>query len=296
MLHEKFSKTFSDSVKRHWGYYVYIDRQLYLRHNLTEILRETRKILKSIKNEKFDLVVDFQGFGETALITWLSGTESRWGFPRSDFRKRFYNFYLQQVKSQHAIEHNIELLETAGLKTVEVKNNYKPSQDILHKALQMFYSFGYVPDKPTIFIQPFTHFENKNWPLQNFLELAQYLDNKGGQIIFGGGPGDKDKLQEIAKRFPVTAGKASIMENVGLMWLSTLVVGGDTGLLHIATAMGKPVIMLMGPTRPERYGPYGHPERVITANDTKDIRTINVEQLIHKIQKEFEDIVEKNIS
>ena len=80
------------------------------------------------------------------------------------------------------------------------------------------------------------------------------------------GPGEEDLASELARR---SGGAAVVADGVGLPEFtararaSRLVIGGDTGPLHLAHAVGAPVLMAMGPTDPNRHGPYGSPERVI---------------------------------
>jgi ADP-heptose:LPS heptosyltransferase len=64
------------------------------------------------------------------------------------------------------------------------------------------------------------------------------------------------------------------------MKLSTVVVGGDTGLLHLALALGQRIIMLMGPTRPEDFGPYNRFDWTIVSEGSTDIKQIGIERVI----------------
>ncbi len=99
--------------------------------------------------------------------------------------------------------------------------------------------------KPVLFIQPFTSSPHKNWPLQNYLAVARHWCKRGVQVVFGGGSGDLAALEPArVENVPVLAG-VPLLVTAGLMQLSTLVLGGDTGMLHLANAQGKRALMLV---------------------------------------------------
>ncbi len=264
------------------------DREVYKQKKLKEIFCETKALLHSIQKENFDLIIDLHGFGETALLSWLSGTKSRWGNSNHKFRSIFYTLNVKRDNHNHIhiIDRQLDFLIKAGLKLGTINNNYVLPNSEISKAQQLLEEFGYSSLKPTIFIQPFTYHSFKNWPLDNYLQYAEYWNQRGVQIVFGGGPADKEKLTKIAAKYPVTAGKASLLTNAGLMGCSSLIIGGDTGLLHIATAMGKQVLMLMGPTSPKGSCPYKHPDWVISATDKK-MDSIQLDQVIAYTKKIF---------
>jgi ADP-heptose:LPS heptosyltransferase len=267
-----------------------IDRQLYKRKNLKEIFNESKSILHSLRKEKYDLVIDFHHFGETVLMSWLTGSKNRWGDAISKFQACFYTWNLSKKKltSKHSADKNFELLVRAGLKPFPVKNNFMLPDEELMKAKQLLTEFHYSFDKPMIYIQPFTHRIYKNWPLSNYIQFAEYWENHGVQIIFGGGPADRESLTAVAGKFPVTAGKASLLTNAGLMKLSNLVIGGDTGLLHVATALGSRVLMLMGPSHLTSFHPYQHIDWVIS-DPGKKMENISVNQVIEYTRHIFNE-------
>src|SRR5262249_28400355 len=134
--------------------------------------------------------------------------------------------------------------------------------------------------RPTLFFQPFTSMRHKDWPLENYLALARHWGDRGVQILFGGGPGDRAKLQPVHEAgFSVFAG-VPLLTTAGLMKLSTLVVGGDTGLLHLAVAMNRRVIMLMASARPGKPHPFQHADWAITPADQQDVSRIEVSAVI----------------
>jgi ADP-heptose:LPS heptosyltransferase len=258
-----------------------IDRDLYRRRNPAEIYRSVVDLVAQLRKGRFNLAVDFQGFNETALLAWVSGAKQRWGFLRRQKKQPLYTMgYLSRPLHHLPIDINREILLAGGLAEKPVNNRYRLHHEELEKAGHLFGQFGLSPRKTTIFIQPFSNDSAKNWPLERFITYADYWADRGVQIIFGGGPSDADRLQTVAAKYPVSAGKAGLLTVAGLMKLSTVVVGGDTGLLHLALALGQRIIMLMGPTRPEDFGPYDHFEWTIVSEGSTDINQIGIERVI----------------
>jgi heptosyltransferase-1 len=120
-----------------------------------------------------------------------------------------------------------------------------------------------------IVLQPGARWPTKRWPLESFAELARQCAGLGSdfRVAVLGGEEDKTLGQTIAAASPdhcldLTA-KLSLLEMVEWIRLSELMITNDTGPMHVAAALGKPVVALFGPTEPRRTGPYGQVERVL---------------------------------
>lgn len=257
-----------------------IDRALYHRKILAEMWGSTRQLIGQLRNNRFDLVIDFQGFNDTAILAWLSGSAERWGFLRKAKRQPLYTFGYQKPPDILQIDWNREMLKAGGMVATPVKNEFMLPSQALQSAEKLLAEWQLQSSKPTLFIQPFTNFDSKNWPLERYLQLADYWSDRGVQIIFGGGPNDVAKLKEATIKYPFSAGKADLLTTAALTKFATLTLGGDTGLLHLAVALGKQVLMLMGPTRPEDFAPYNHPEWVIRPQNSIDITQIDLETVL----------------
>ncbi|HOJ76532.1 MAG TPA: glycosyltransferase family 9 protein [Bacillota bacterium] len=260
-----------------------IDSDIFHSKNIGLAIKYSKELLSRLKAGEFDLVVDFHGQTKTALFAWLTGTKERWGIIKSNCSKPFYRHKLEVSRDLHRIDLNLKLLSLAGLNCQNITNSFILPDEELQRGLKLFNQWGLSTEKPTIFIQPFTNYEYKNWPLEKFFELAKYWDNQGIQILFGGGPGDQAKLEQIADHFPVAAGQAGLLTTGALMQLSTLIIGGDTGMLHLAVALGKRVIMLMNTINQTMFYPYGHPEWVITPENTGSLADVDLSKVIEAI-------------
>jgi ADP-heptose:LPS heptosyltransferase len=222
-----------------------LDRKIYGSGIFSSAGRDTVRLLRDLRRPQFSRTIDFQGYGETAFLSWWTGAPERWGTVYQTPRSWAYTHGVPRVATAHPAEGSLALLRECGLKIGPVRNEYVLPADALADARRFFSENKLDSAKPTLFLQPFTSTPHKNWPLENFLNLARHWQSQGMQIIFGGGPGDRAALEPArATGFPISAG-VPLLVTGGLMKLSSLVVGGDTGLLHLAVAMGRRVVMIM---------------------------------------------------
>lgn len=253
--------------------------------NPLRALPEFLRVLARLRAGRFSLVVDFQGYGETAWLSRLSGAPERWGVVYGRGRNWAYTRGHQRDDNLHPADGNLALLRAGGLEIGEIKNEFRLPVTALETASKLFAGNHLDAAKPTLFLQPFTSTPYKNWPLQNYLAVARHWRSRGVQIIFGGGPADSAALEPArAETFPVFA-HVPILVTGGLMQLSTLVLGGDTGMLHLAVAEGKRAIMLVNGFSPGRPILYQHREWVIGAPDSRTMENIAVKTVIWETGK-----------
>ncbi len=257
-----------------------LDRKIYGSGKFSSAGRDTFRLLRSLRLPEFSRTIDFQGYGETAFLSWWTGAPERWGSVYQQTRGWAYTHGVPRVASAHPAEGGLALLRECGLNIDPTRNEYVLPGDALEEARRFFAANHLDTDKPTLFLQPFTSTPHKNWPLENFLKLAWHWRSQGVQIIFGGGPGDRAALESVrAAGFPISAG-VPLLVTGGLMKLSTLVVGGDTGLLHLAVAMGRRVVMLMRSNLRGRTFPFQHPDWVIVAAPGQPITSVAISTVI----------------
>lgn len=243
-------------------------------HAVPEIFR----LLRRLRREQFSLAVDFQGYGETAWLCWWSGARARWGNVYSGGREWLYTSGVHRDEKIHLAGWNLSLVWHNGLRVSEIRNEFDLPEDARAETGKFFAENHLDPVRSTLFLQPFTSSPHKNWPLENFLALARHFQAHGVQIIFGGGPADRAALKPArAAGFVVSAG-APLLVSGGMTKLSRLTVGGDTGLLHLAVAMKKRVLMLM-PVAGQTY-PFQHPDWAITPPPGRTLAGIDTTSVI----------------
>ena len=272
-----------------------LDRAALRSGNPLKVLPDLFQLLRRLRSGKYALVVDFQGYGETAWLTWLTGAFERWGINYSSGRKWAYTRSVGRDPANHAASEHLRLLKHGGLSVSKIHNDFHLPVAALVAARNFYLENRLDQESPLLFIQPFTSVPHKNWPLENYLAVARHWRQQGVQIILGGGPADRSALEPArTEGFAVAAG-VPLLVTGGLMQLSTLVVGGDTGALHLAVAQGKRVLMLMHEANAGSPIPFQHPDWVVVAPKPVAIAEITVAEVNDTITRIFKTPAE-NVS
>ncbi len=266
-----------------------IDRSAYRRFALKAMCGNLRRLLGQFRRERYSLVIDFQGYGETALFSWLTRAPQRWGRAHQGVRQWVYHRTVSYNHRQHPALWNRAFLADCGLKLSPLRNEFCLPDRAVAEALDFLRAHERDPARPRLFIQPFTSSPHKNWPLPRFLDLARHYQGKGIDVAFGGGPREVEALAPArAAGFPVAAG-ASLLLAAGLIKLSSVTIGGDTGLLHLGVALGKRVIMLMGSTATGSATPLGHEDWAITPPAGTPVASIESKTVIRACDAAIQD-------
>jgi ADP-heptose:LPS heptosyltransferase len=259
---------------------ILLDRVRFQSGNPGAILSEAFSLFRRLRRGKFSLVVDFQGYGETAWLARLSGAPQRWGNVYGPGRRWAYTHGVTRNERIHHVDWYLSLLEQCGLPPGKIVNEFVLPEEALGEAQKFFVAHNLDAAKPVLFIQPFTSSPHKNWPLDRYLAVARHGREHGLQILFGGGPAERAALEPARQAgFPVSAG-VSLLVTGGLMKLSSLVLGGDTGALHLAVAMGKRVVMIRDSIAPGSPYPYQHPDWAVTPTSGRDVSSIETAAVI----------------
>ncbi len=257
-----------------------LDRALYQPRRITAACTHTLALLRRLRGGRFTLAIDFQGYGETALLTWLTRAPERWGAVYRAGRAWAYTRPVRRDDRQHPADWNLALLERCGLPRTPVRNALRLPEGAARAAAEFFAARQLTARKPTLFIQPFTSAGHKNWPLEKWLALAAHWQARGLHVLFGGGPADRAALEPAVRAgFAVSAG-VPLLTTAGLMNECALVVGGDTGLLHLAVALGRRALMLIHSISPGSSFPYRRREWALTPPPGQLVPSISVETVI----------------
>jgi ADP-heptose:LPS heptosyltransferase len=257
-----------------------LDRAVYSSGNLRAVVSSTFELLRVLRRKRFSLVIDFQGYGETEILSWWSGAPRRWGCVYNRWRGWLYTRGVRRNDRLHLVDWNLSLLKQCNLPISRIRNEFVLPADALDEAQNVFAANHLDATKPTLFIQPFTSSPQKNWPLENFLALAEHWRARGWQVLFGGGPSEQTALEPArAAGFPIAAG-VPLLVSAGLISLSTLIVGGVTGLIHLAVALQKRVLMLIGYPACEPGFPYQHRDWAVTPPTGGNVSEIQVVAVI----------------
>jgi len=233
------------------------------------VLREAIRLLRDVRERRYDIVVDLQGLFRSGVLVGLSRGVRKIGMVGArEGGGLFLNEKPVPVDyEQHAVDRYLEVAEYLGCDSTVWKGNI-PVLDA-DKAMvdELFHISGHVK-RPLIAINPMARWKTKLWKTESFAGLADRLcEELSCQIVFTGSSRDRAVIEEISgmmKERPTNlAGRTSLKELAYLYSVCDVLITTDTGPMHIAAAMGCRVIALFGPTDPLRTGPYGQGHNVI---------------------------------
>jgi heptosyltransferase-3 len=232
------------------------------------ILEQSRFVL-DIRRRRFDTVVDLTDGDRAAILTWISGAGIRIGFNAEDrWTGRCYTTVVSGGQETHRIERDLAALVPLG---IEVRDRLPriwltPEDDA--RVEQLVGQLAIPTDRSWVVIQPGARYWFKAWPPERFAELADRLtDRCACQVLVGGSPQEAALTQVVVNhaksRLLSIAGRSDVRTLAALLKRSSLFVGNDTGAMHIAAAVGAPVVGLFGPSNPMEWGPRGGPAETI---------------------------------
>ncbi len=233
-----------------------------------------------LRRARFDLVVDLQGYGETALFAWLTGAPQRWGSIYRSGRRWAYTHGVDRDDTLHPADWHLALLRQCGLRDSGIiRNEARLPRDAMEAAKEFFAAHKLDLHKPLLFIQPFTSSPHKDWPLEKLVAVAGRWQAEGVQVIFGGGPTDRVALEPVRQAGFVVSAGVPLLATAALMKLATVVLGPDTGILHLAVAMGRRVVMLIRPHGSGSPVPYQHSDWMVLPPDLQPVAEITVDEV-----------------
>jgi len=201
-----------------------LDRSRFRGFHPLKILTEACSLLRRMRRQQFRIAIDLQGYGETALLTRVSGAQERWGTVYRSARRWAYTKAVPRNMQIHPVDDHLALLKQNGMPCATVRNQFVLPQFAREKAAECFSKYNLRTDTPTVFIQPFTSASQKNWPLERYLEVAQLWRKREWQVLFGGGPEDRGALEPaVAAGYPVSA-ETPLLVSAGLANLSSFVL------------------------------------------------------------------------
>src|SRR6202041_3928922 len=153
---------------------IILDREKLRSGNPLKTVGEFSHLVYQLRAGKFSLVLDFQGYGETAWLARLTGAARRGSSFYHPRRQWAYTLPRAGDEMFHAADAHLELLRRAGLRVGDIRNEFDLPPDSLTEARAFFSANGLDPAKPTLFIQALTSGAHKNWPMENFLEIARH--------------------------------------------------------------------------------------------------------------------------
>ncbi|MBR6438579.1 MAG: glycosyltransferase family 9 protein [Bacteroidales bacterium] len=217
-----------------------------------ELSNSLREVIKELKKEEYDYVVDLQKNGRSRRVCWALGCENH-TFHKLDFIKMLLTtFKINRLPKVHIVDRYFEAVEPLG-----VKNDGRGLEFYISETNLM-----QEPDIPEEFRNGFYavvvggSYNTKVMPIEKTAEIIEKLDEP---VILLGGPGDMQRAKVIAEMVgenvwnPV--GMLNLEQSASIIKMSKAVLTSDTGMMHIAAALNKPIVSIWGNTVPE-FGMY----------------------------------------
>jgi lipopolysaccharide heptosyltransferase I len=225
--------------------------------------------LREMRAKHFDWAIDLQGLARSGIFAWLADAGLTVGLAGSrEGARAFYDVTPPHAAAgTHAVDRYLAVLP---LLQVPVHWNFEwlPKRPEIAAQIEQKWDPG---AGPWIVLLPGARWNNKRWPVENFVELTRLMRGMGDLKFVVLGSGNERVLGEaIAEKNPGRclnlAGQTSLWEMIEWVRRGRLVISNDTGPMHVAAALGRPLLALFGPTNPRKTGPYGQLNRVMQLN------------------------------
>jgi heptosyltransferase I len=255
-------------------------------------LRSYAKLAAQLRKTRYDLVIDLHGQSRTALLSFATGAPVRIGFDKKrpqawansrkvtdSFRKHAWYgaregawlAYTHHIPlptlDVHVVDHYLSVGKPLGFDTGPADFSFRipqPACDRIDALLRQ----RDLASKQFVVIAPRGNWETKRWPDEKSADVARHLLQHGHSVIVVGAPSERHIGADIARLAPGVVdltGKTSISELAALISRAAVCIAHDSGPMHLAVALGRPVVALFGPSDTVWAGPYHRENAVVRA-------------------------------
>lgn len=240
-------------------------------------------LIARLKREAFDAAIIFTVFSQnplpSALMCYLADIPLRLGYCRenpygllTDWLPDFEPF----ADIQHEVSRQINLVKTIGAVTDAVGLSLAVVPDLQRQAVEKLCRAGINPDKPWLILHPGVSEARRRYPPERYAEAGRQLTRQEFQIVLTGVTSERALTELIAKAIGQgavsLAGELSLGEFIGLVDAAPLLIANNTGPVHIAAAVGTPIVVLYAHTNPQ-HTPWNVPNRVLYFDVPEAIRS-----------------------
>ena len=226
------------------------------------------RTLRELRAARYDVALDFQGLWKSAAWARLTGAPRVVGWGRHSRREPDSAVLLKEIVPRtghgHVIDKNLELLRPLGIEAAGLREfPLPPSAEAVARVDAGLAGVG---GDGLVVLNPGGGWASKLWPAERFGELAKGIRDLGLRPLVSWGPGEEglaDRVVAASGGAAVRSFPTTLLDYVEIARRARLVVAADTGPLHLACAVGTPVVALFGPTDPARNGPFATDDVVI---------------------------------
>ena len=239
-------------------------------------VRGRLRLAAGVRREGFDLAVLLPNAFSPALVTALAGVPRRLGY-RTDGRSALLTHRVSPPLGRppvHQIDAYLNILTGAGL-TFDGRDPAVVLSPAERRAARATLTgFGIDPAKPLVGVNPGAAFGGaKRWPADRFAAVCRSLNREtGARVLIFGGPSEKllgDALADQCGDGAINlCGKTRLRDAIALIDQCDLFLTNDSGPMHLAAAVGVPLVAIFGPTNHRTTSPAGPLSRVVRTSDT----------------------------
>jgi lipopolysaccharide heptosyltransferase I len=249
-------------------------------------------LLKQIRRAQYDLVIDMHGQVRSAFFSLISGARVRIGFDRPikraltvsaehdlrnlpshgwrGAREGSWIAYTHRIPiptlDVHAIDRYLWVAPLLGLDDDPPDLTIHLSSETTFKVRRLLEEHGVPASRQLVVLVPGTIWETKHWTIEGFAGVARAFLRDGFAVALAGTKRDQQRCRQIAAAAPGAcdfSGKTTPAELAALIQRAEVAVTNDSGSMHVAASLGKPMVSVFGPTNPVHIGPYQRPESVV---------------------------------
>lgn len=234
-----------------------------------QTLHEIRKLRRALKDGDYDTVIDLQGALRSAVLGKMAGCQRLIGeaSPRERAARWLFTERVETTGA-HVIEQDVELAAAVAGDELKAAAPWLPVD-----AAAEAWVDGILPlnaSEKTVLINPGAGWGAKRWPAERYATVAQGLMERGLRVLVNAGPGEEGLAEKVVQSAGGVTGLSCTLEQlIALTRRVQLAIAGDTGPLHLACALSRPVVGIYGPTDPSRNGPYGTRFRVLRSPESR---------------------------
>ncbi len=271
--------------------------------NINKPLHEMRAFIKTVRARPYDLVIDFHGLLKSAVIVLMSSGRRKVGYDSmQELSGLFLNEKIPEDMEKHAVDRYLDFLHHLGAEVREREFMIPIGKENRNRIEELLQINGINKNEPFVTVSPVALWKTKLWEDEKFARLCDRImaDLNVRIILTGSSEEELAHIQSLMKTSAINlGGKTTLRDLAYLYQLSSLLITTDSGPMHLAAAVGTPVVALFGPTDPGRTGPYGEGHQVIRKDlpcspcflkkcDTKRcMRDITVEEVFQSVKEKL---------
>jgi heptosyltransferase-2 len=245
------------------------------------------RLVRMLRQHRFDAAYILRrSLKRTALLA-AAGIRDRIGFANRKSGWLLTTRVRPAGADGHKAASYLPLLAPAGCAGEANAFDYEVTETELAGAKSLLEREGLLDGRPLIVLHPGANWAHKRWPPERFAAVGDRLSaSHGARIAVTGGPDDRGLAEAIRTAMTqpaaVLAGRTSVRQLAACLTQARLFISNDTGILHIAAALGRPLVGLYGPTSPAWCGPLGEPGRIRIVHHAESCPTIPCYEEVHE--------------